>query len=653
MQEPPSKTRKVSSPPATKPAATTSRRKSGAPTPAKRDSTVFALQTTLVDNISDIESSDRQRAATAIVKMFTEETKKAIKGGSFTLPEGQHVDDFGLRLGLAVEYAIYMNYWGMEPKPSQQYSERLRMVLANVKQNASLRDQLLTGKLSPNLFSKMSSEDMASKELKEQKAEMLKESEKQSMIIQDDGPRIRRTHKGEELVDDQNQVAGASDSAFTAPIRKRPSEIDTSMREASPQPMSAVSPAAVELPENIESTEAKPPMPVNTQGSPQQSAPPTSANKFDIQNVWSTVKTPDTEKQRSRQGPRASDASAPAVPQQADAEIDRLLKDEEPEDDEPYSPVEHTVLPGGIVWSGKLTMTGVASFKGKAKHCAGADLSSSMPWDALIPSAPVIEGRIDIDRASQYLCGLKWSQTTDVVVVAVTPDNQENDKAQFNKLFEYFTQRGRYGVIGKNPNTAIKDTYVVPLEAGVSKKPDFVELLDTCTIEDPTSERSLLLSFVVKVSNSPTANQTPRHLDATSIASPIGVSGQPPTVGHPGFQNAPTPSTPFQPPPSYPQYNSPMQGQTAYNTPPPPYTQHQQPMQQYPPYTGMEAARFALGDLANCQAVVQLVREVPRSSVPEFIAVKSILERNPALGDDYPTLVSMMSQELARRQGQA
>ena len=603
--------------------------------------------------ISDIESADRQKVATAIVKMFTDETKKAIKAGAFTLPEGQDVDDFGLVLGLAVEYAIYMNYWGMEPKASHQYSDRFRMVLANVKQNASLRDQLLTGQLSPNQFSKMSSEDMASKELKEQKAEMLKESEKQSMIIQEDGPRIRRTHKGEELVDDHHQIAGASDSAFTAPIRKRPSEIDTTMREPSPEPMSAISPAAVELPESFKSAETKPQVPVSTHSSPPQSAAPSSATKFDIQNVWSTFKTPESENPRNRQGPRASDASAPPVQQQADAEIDQLLKDEEPEDDEPYSPVEHTALPGGIVWSGKLTMTGVASFKGKAKFCAGADLSSSMPWDALIPNALSIEGRIVIDRASQYLCGLKWSTTTDLVVVAVTPEDNDNDTAQFKKLFEYFTQRGRYGVIGRHPNTAVKDTYVVPLEAGTSKKPDFVELLDACTIEDPTPERTLLLSFVVKDSNSPTSNQTPRHMDATSIASPIGVSGQPPPVGtHAGFQN---PQNPFQPPPSYPPHGSPMQGQNSYNTPPQPqqYSQHQQPIQQYPPYTGMEAARYALGDLANCQAVAQLVRESPHSSVPEFIAVKSILERDPALCDDFPTLVRMMSQELARRQGQA
>ena len=636
-QEPPSKTRKVSIPPSPKTAAPNSRRKSGAPGPVKRDSAPFRFQTELVEKVSDIENPDRRPAAGAIVKLFQDETKKAIKSGSFSLPEGQVAEEFGLRIGLSVEFAMYMNYWGMENKPDAPYSDKFRMVLANVKQNPSLRDQLLTGSLSANAFAKMSSEDMASKELKEQKAEMLKEAEKQSMIVQDEGPRIRRTHKGEELVDDGHQVAEASDAAFTAPIRKRPSEIDTTMKDASPEPFSAISPAAVELPETAVPTEPKEPLTINTQSSPQPSAAPASANKFDIHNVWSTVKTPDTETQRNRQAPRASDASAPPQPQEADADIDRLLKEEEADDDEPYSPAEYSTLPGGSVWSGKLTMPGVASFNGIAKHCAGADLSSTVTWNALIPSTLNVEGRIDIDRASQYLCGLKWSHTSDVVVVAVTPESSEENTLQFNKLFDYFKQRNRYGVVGKSSNTIVRDTYVVPLEAGSSKKPDFIELLDVCTIDDPTTERLLLLGFVVKLSSSPSANQTPRPSDAASISSPINATGPP----HPNFHNAPAPAMPFQPIPQHfgPQ-SSPPQGQVPYSAP-----------QGYPPpYLGMEAARFALGDLANRPAVAQLVREAPRSGVPEFLAVKTILDRNPSLGDDFGTLVSMMGQELARRQ---
>ena len=112
IQEPPTKTRKVSSPPVSKASAPSARRKSGAPTATKRDSAIFALQMNLVENIADIESDDRQKVATAIVKMFVDETKKAVKAGSFSLPGGQPVDHFGTKLGLAVEYAIYLNYWG-------------------------------------------------------------------------------------------------------------------------------------------------------------------------------------------------------------------------------------------------------------------------------------------------------------------------------------------------------------------------------------------------------------------------------------------------------------------------------------------------------------------------------------------------------------
>ena len=342
------------------------------------------------------------------------------------------------------------------------------------------------------------------------------------------------------------------------------------MRDASPEPMSAMSPAAVELPENVGATDTKRPLTVDTQGSP-----PQSAAQLLQTNLISTMS--GTRPRSKHQMPKisaivrrrgASGPSVPPIPQQADAEIDQLLKDEDPEDDEPYSPVEFTAEAGSTIWSGKLSMPSVAGFKGKAKHCAGADLSSSIPWSQLIPSNLGIEGRIDIDRASAYLCGLKWSTTTDVVVVAVTPENNEEDTAQFNKLFKYFTERNRYGVISKSPNTSVKDTYVVPLEAGSSKKPDFVELLDVCTIEDPTAERMLLLSFVVKLGNSPGAQQTPRHMDAASVASPIGTSGQAPPLGaHPGFQGPPTPGMPFQTPPNYPQYGSPMQGQNPYPSP--------------------------------------------------------------------------------------
>ena len=77
---------------------------------------------------------------------------------------------------------------------------------------------------------------------------------------------------------------------------------------------------------------------------------------------------------------------------QADADTEHLLKDEEPEDEEPYSPRDYDMDPG-TVWRGVLSMASVAEFRGNEKHVAGANLSSVYPWSQLIPHALHIEGR--------------------------------------------------------------------------------------------------------------------------------------------------------------------------------------------------------------------------------------------------------------------
>jgi len=659
-QEPPYKTRKTSTPAAEKPSlAPPSRRKSSAPAANKRDSTGVQLQTELVENISDLQSDDRKRVATAVVKLFVSQTNEAEKEGAFSLPAGQKVDAFGLRLGLAVEYAVYLNFWGQAGKPSQQYGDKFRAILHNVKANKELRNDLLSGSLSPNDFSKMSPADMASKELQEKKAEMMKEAEKQHVLIQEEGPRMRRTHKGEELIEDDSHMADTADSGFTAPaVRKRLSEIDTMVKQGSPEAPTPQSPASVELPETFGagSPTTNQPLSIDTNAPPRASAGPErkSSNNFNIQDVWSGVKGPDP---GARQVSRPSESAITPIQQtpgpgvQADAEIDQLLKDDEPEDEEPYSPAEYTSEPGAAIWHGKMSMAGIASFNGIGKYVAGADLSSTLPWHTLVPAALTIEGRIDIDRASEYLCGLRWSSTTDVVVVSVTPSEDPENIAQFDKLFRYFTERKRYGVIGKSAVPAVKDTYLVPLEAGMSKKADFVELLEYCIIEDPTPERMLLLTFVVKSNNSPSAQQTPRPLDASSIASPIGQNHSANAMGsHPGFQNSPTPGMPPNAPPSAHHHNH--QNHAAYADSPNNQAQHAyMPPNQSPyPATGRVAARQVLGDWADAPVVSELLAEAPNSGVAEFEVIRGMFESVPATRNDLNLLKQML--EIRHQQAQ-
>ena len=629
------------------------------PAPARQDSKGVALQTELVENISELQSDTRKRAANALVRLFVDQTKAAQKQGTFKLPPGQPLEAFGLRLGLAVEYAIYLNFWGHSTEHTPEYGEKLRTMLHNVKANPSLRDRLLNGSLSPNEFSKMSSFDMASKELQEKTAEMKKDAEKQHMLIQEEGPRIRRTHKGEEFVGDATQHVAGTESIFSnAPTRRRESDIDTTaLRQGSPKDMSPQTPNAVEFPNSMpySGTAASPtsakPLTVDTKVPSRPSVQPTrqSSSNFNIQNVWSSVDSPDVDKQRARQlsvreasTNIAEQRTGPAVA--ADADIDQLLKDEEPDDEEPYSPTDYTSEPG-TVWHGKVIMASIAQFGGTAKHVAGANLSTIYPWDQMIPASLSIEGRIAIERASTYLCGLQWSKTTDVSVVSVSPSDSPEDKTQFDTLFNYFTERNRYGVVAKSPIPAVRDVYVVPLDSGVSAKPDFVELLEYCTIEEPRPERMLLLTYVVKTQadGDPSAQATPRHLDSAAVASPVTnhVPHQyqtPVPVGQPGMNMSPPP--PYSVGSYQPAYGSPSQPQQGFAPVPQPPA-----MQAFnsSASVGIEAARKVLGDMASAPAVSELLSIAPNTGEGEFGVIRDVFDSVPACRNDFTMLTGILN----------
>ncbi|KAL8666899.1 MAG: hypothetical protein Q9202_001139 [Teloschistes flavicans] len=687
QQEPQSKVRKVSSSAEQKPPMSALRRKSsviapstptsGKAAPAKRDSKPSATpQMELVGSISDLHHEARKKIASALVKLFVEQTERAQQEGSFVAPGNQPADALGNKLGLAVEHAMFFNFWGNAMEPSSTYRERFRMIDYNVKRNPALRNRLLTGELSPNDFSKMTSIDMASKDLQEMTAEMKRVSDKQAILVEQQGPRIRRTHKGEEFVEaPDGQGPPAPDAVYSAPVRRtRPVDEADVPKQTSPEPTSPQSPPpTVELPENVGTAMASPntaqPLSVDTKVPPKQERQ--ASSNFNIQDVWSSVTGPDADGQKQRQSfppPENEQAVAPAGVSggSGDADIDRLLKDEDQEEEEPYSPTEYPADPNAPVWHGKLVMPGVTEFIGEGKHVAGANLSATIPWAQIMAPTLNIEGRIPIERAREYLCGLRYSSSTDVSVVAITPADSEESKTAFDKLFHYFVERKRYGVVGKNATKEVKDIYIAPLEGGATTKPEFLELLERCTIPSPVPERMLLITFVIRAHNSPTTGGpegTPRPLDTAAVASPIN-------TGH--FQT-PTPFPAPTPPIGYhgsptatSQYhNSPPQPQGAFQGSPSqhhlqhPYgipSHHHQQQQLYgqAPYNGpvgLEAAKQALGDMINAPTVAPLLHDAPGVGVYELGIVRELFEQVPATKENWEMLKGMLAMKLTEGSG--
>ncbi|KAL4983761.1 transcription factor S-II, central domain-containing protein [Aspergillus falconensis] len=593
--------------------------------------------------LEEIINPARRNAASALTKVFVDQISSALAGGSFKMPEGKTGEEVGQQLGISVEEALYQNLMGGGGETtSEAYKIQLRAILFNVKKNPSLRDRLLVGSLTPDALSRMSSQEMASEELQQKDAEIKREAERQHMIIQEQGPRIRRTHKGEELVED-DQTNVSTEPVFSA-IPRRVTETDGSPAAQTPTSPSAKQPETDGQKIKADATPTEP-TPHDEQF-PTRSHSPGAGQEQVFPEVATHISQP-----------------IPTGNVQADAEIDQLLKDDDEPESPPYSPKEHH--DEGAVWHGRIVMNPVAEFSSFAKHVAGADLSGRIAWNELIPSTLLIDGRIKIQSAGEYLCGLRFSQSTDVSVIAISSPESSKDKSNFNKLFDYFQGRERYGVMGKHPLEAVRDTYLIPIEAGSTKKPEFIELLENNALEDPTPERVFLVVFAVKTgeSNPPSVQPPSLHssMEPAASASPLTVtSGTPqqpfatPGPRHPS-QYPPTPS------PAFPGAS---QALAPYSQPQP-QIHHQQPPPQPPQYnptqpqlptepTGLAAAVQVLGAHANTPAIQELLQKAPTITVTQLNVVRDILVRRPQAAADYTTLMDeLLGESTTRTNGSA
>lgn len=540
LQGPKIKQQKTSSPTA---APTTkerkaSRGKDGSHTPGSRQGSVAERAATEdVGSVDEISNAGRRNAASALVKLFVDQFSASQKRGSFNPPDGKPVEDVSRHLGISIEKAMYQELCGGTGDPNEQYKAQLRSVLFNLKKNASLRDRLLVGSLQPGALSKMSSQDMASEELQQKDAELKREAERQHIIIEEQGPRIRRTHKGEEFIEDDHHLDASEPVFSTAPARR------SVVEDGSPHP---ASPTVNQQPFS------------DSNGNRQPIDTKLADEKSRNQSIEPGARSPDGTNHDAvfpEMAPHIREP-LPSGKVQADAEIDHLLRDDEP-DSPPYSPKDHHEE--GIVWRGKVMMNSIAQFSSSAKHVGGADLSEKISWSDLAPSTLVVDGRIDIQMASNYLCGLRFSTSTDVSVIAVSSPHVPAARANFDKLFNYFQERKRYGVIAKHPLPAVSDTYIVPVEAGSTKKPEFIELLENNALEDTTTDRLLLVVFVVKTGNSNRSSAQPSLEPATprqgQFASPGPQHGQHPPAGIPPVQAGYTQQPPMpHPTATYQQY---------------------------------------------------------------------------------------------------
>ncbi|PVH71056.1 SPOC-domain-containing protein [Cadophora sp. DSE1049] len=449
--------------------------------------------------LSDVHDILKEGGAKIIMKNLKTAISHAINNHVYSLAQNDTLDAKVERLAIQIQDAVAATH-----SDKHSYTAKCRMIAANLKTNQELTDRLLKRTLLPSALATMSSDDMASKELKKEVAGLKARADKQAIMVTDDGPRMRRTHKGEEVIEDDN-FAMASDAM---PISRRRSMLDPNAQMAVRSREN--SPGNVE-PEDIDSYRgtddirgnAAPKLAIQTR---KPSQPDFDYNKVISQVAPSPITSQHVRRESSNNAPPVS---GPGV----DPEIDKMLQDDEGDSDA-YSPAEYPTDPD-VVWHGSVTMESIAKFPASAKHVAGFTEKIAASWKDNLQKDLKIAGRIDQDKANEYLCSLRYSPPTDVAVVSITPIG-ESSESDFLALYQYFESRKRYGVLTNKGLGNIRDTYLVPVPPSPGSLPDFITNLEGHTVPESRANPMLLVALVIR--NDINVEQPPRvNADSPSV----------------------------------------------------------------------------------------------------------------------------------------
>ncbi|KAL7920292.1 SPOC domain-containing protein [Trichoderma austrokoningii] len=605
--------------------------------------------------------------AKALKKSLVHVITGLAKSGDIKLPEDENADALADQYALQIERAVFDTH--PLSKGQKEYSQQIKSLSFNLKNNPELFQGLWDQKYSPMTLAVMTSEQLASSEQQRQTAEMKARAEKQSILYTSEtGPRVRRTHKGEEIVEDEGMISSDVPMPSAGGPRAGGDEKQSQAEQQQNQHVKRESiGGAGELGDEAGLGQRSP-----------------SQSNFDIGKVFSAVKSP-TAAHRRRPSAPVLNTQGPGF----DPDVDRMLEDDN--ESPPYSPTEDASDPD-VIWHGSLAMSSIADFQATAKHIGGANFASFGPWSKLIPRQMTVAGRIPQQSAIEYLCSLRYSNLTDIIVVNITPTSSDSQQ-EFNNLINYFVSKNRYGVVGNKVAGNVRDTYLVPVPAGEDGHPEFMLNLVDNYIPKTRTEPLLLAVFVYR--NEPDQLKQMLHNEAANISAnasqpppptptPAGYNQRSNSTSGPAFSPA-TPqiaSSPFPPAvaaaaaappnghgqsatpvpiPPLPHLNRPApsphaaagSSSSSQTTPVPP-AHHQAPddqRKQGQQDAGVITAREVLGPLISVPTVQFILPQAYQMSRREWEVVKAIIERDPRARDDLKYLADLLEKEGARNSG--
>lgn len=225
-----------------------------------------------------------------------------------------------------------------------------------------------------------------------------------------------------------------------------------------------------------------------------------------------------------------------------DPDVDRLIGSDHGSDSDVFDP-DKPNNSGSTKWEGTLTFSNLTNppLPMIGKHIGGADIDElgiGISWSDFLATALSVQGRINAEDGTSYLCGLRFSKSADVCVLLLenTSTASQFEKEQYLNICENLLSRERYAVLSHNKGNLVKDTYLLPVEAGDGPGPEFLSNLDYNILPAYRAQPMLIVTVVVRHNqNSPNAPGNQRLNKTTALSQGPGFS---PVSQQGGFQAA-------------------------------------------------------------------------------------------------------------------
>ncbi|KAI1311039.1 glucokinase [Mortierella claussenii] len=431
------------------------------------------------------------------LKGITESLMMALEGTK----EKETDADQASKLAALIEKELYM----FTATPGQagcgrDYKAKYRSLFFNLKDknNESLRVRVLSGTLEPHELVRLTPEELANPELQSIAEEVRKRSIHDSVLTIEQEPFIKKTHKG-----DVSFIPGPSKSmSSSAETRTNEPSKDYASSRGEQAPESRT--GTTNTPEDKAMEGIVQEQQISSKSTPVGS-PTTEAldkllakiqtNKRSGEEVLNDALS-SGKRQRQVEGiqdesssylprepspysPSPSPSGSPALVSTTPpmSPPPALLEDVENSARSKSGPEKRQALP---VWQGIIEMDQVAKFFTRAIQVGGtrvipgrlnADPLTDMAapgWSDFLTRKVLIEGRIPVSAVESYVAQQRQSSTKEVVIVRFevesTSSSHEKHRAELNRLFRYFHEKSRNGVVPQKARL-VKDMYIVPVAA--------------------------------------------------------------------------------------------------------------------------------------------------------------------------------------------